>query len=101
MSNAVVSVQRVPARTLAAVRREVRIGEIARAFGPALDEVWAGEVALAVHVGPYDGLARTHDKLHAWQRTSGRAFAGRSWEIYGDWNEDPSKLETTIAYLLR
>jgi hypothetical protein len=27
-------------------------------------------------------------------------LAGRSWEIYGDWSDDPSRLETTAAYLL-
>jgi hypothetical protein len=30
-----------------------------------------------------------------------RHFAGKSWEIYGDWSDDPSKLETTIMYLLK
>ena len=32
---------------------------------------------------------------------SGFAFLILSWEIYGDWSDDPSKLETTVAYLLR
>jgi len=153
MSNVVVSVQGVPARILAAVRREVARGEVARAFKPALDQVWAflrahpglrtdghnifvyhhaaapdlpmqvdfgvevtrafepegevgpaltpgGEVALAVHVGPYAELARTHDAIHAWRAANGRAFASTSWEIYGDWTDDPTKLETTVVYLL-
>jgi hypothetical protein len=30
-----------------------------------------------------------------------RALAPPSWEIYGDWTDDPSKLETTVVYLLR
>ena len=60
----------------------------------------AGEVALAVHVGPYDQLRRTHDAIHAWRAQQGRIFAGTSWEIYGDWSDDPSKLETTVCYLL-
>jgi effector-binding domain-containing protein len=153
MSDLVVSVQRVAARKLAAVRREVAIEDIARAFKPALDKVWAflgahpglhtdghnvflyhhpsardlpvqvdfgvevtrafepadevrpvetpgGEVALVVHRGPYDQLGRAHDAIHAWRANNGRAFAGTSWEIYGDWTDDPSKLETTIVYLL-
>ena len=29
-----------------------------------------------------------------------RTFAGRSWEIYGDPSHDPSKIETTVVYLL-
>src|SRR5215813_6528312 len=36
-----VSVQTVPARMLAAVRRQVRIGHVASAWKPALDQVWA------------------------------------------------------------
>jgi len=27
-----------------------------------------------------------------------RAFAGKSWEIYGDWHEDESLLETEIVF---
>jgi effector-binding domain-containing protein len=61
----------------------------------------AGTVATATHVGPYDRLGQTHDAIHAWAAASHRAFAGTSWEIYGDWNDDPAKLETTIMYLLR
>ena len=69
-------------------------GEVAPAEAP------AGEVATAVHVGPYDQLRRTHDAIHAWRAETDRAFAGTSWEIYGDWSDDPSKLETTVCYLL-
>lgn len=79
--------------------------EVVREFAPA-DEVRpvktpAGEVAAATHVGPYDQLAQTHDAVHAWAAANNRAFAGESWEIYGDWNDDPAKLETTVMYLLR
>jgi len=61
----------------------------------------AGEVAAATHIGPYDRLGQTHDAIHAFAAASNRAFAGKSWEIYGDWNDDPAKLETTVLYLLR
>jgi len=59
-----------------------------------------GEAAVVKHVGPYDGLAHAHGAIHAWAKESGRTFAGTSWEIYGDWNEDPAKLETLVMYLL-
>jgi len=151
---ALVSVQSVQARRLAAVRRRVAIGAVVSAYRPALDLVWqflrsqpglrtdghnvflyhhpakrsapmdvdfgvevtrsfekaggvyatetpAGEAATAVHVGPYDRLKETHDAIHAWAEAHDRQFAGRSWEIYGDWSDDPSKLETTVLYLLR
>jgi len=35
-----------------------------------------------------------------WAAANNETFAGWSWEIYGDWNEDVSKLETRIEYLL-
>jgi len=153
MTPASVSIQIVPARKLAAVRRRVKIGAVATAWWPALDQVWtflrahadlrvdghnvfvyhhpasrdepmdvdfgvevvrafepegevrpaetpAGEIATAVHVGAYDQIRRAHDAIHAWRAQNGRTFAGTSWEIYGDWSEDPAKLETTVCYLL-
>jgi effector-binding domain-containing protein len=153
MTTANVTVQSVPARKLAAVRRRVAIGSVATAWRPALDQVWAflrahaglrtdghnvflyhhpvdrdapmdvhfgvevvrtfepegdvlpvetpaGDVATAVHAGSYAQLKVTHDAIHAWRAREGRNFAGLSWEIYGDWSDDPAKLETTVCYLL-
>jgi effector-binding domain-containing protein len=78
--------------------------EVSRAFEPAGDvvpiETPAGEAAVAVHVGGYDQLGRAHDAIHAWRARESRRFAGTSWEIYGDWSDDPSKIETTVCYLL-
>ena len=149
-----VSVRTVPAIKLAAVRRQVAIGDVGAAWRPALDKVWeflrtqpelhtdghnvflyhhparrdlpmdvdfgvevvrafesagevhatetpAGEAAVAVHAGAYDRMKETHDAIHAWSVANNRPFAGKSWEIYGDWAEDPAKLETTIMYLLK
>jgi effector-binding domain-containing protein len=76
-------------------RRFVQSGEVYATETP------AGEVATAVHVGLYDRLADTHNAIHAWAAANSREFAGTSWEIYGDWNDDPNKLETTVVYLLR
>ena len=79
--------------------------EVTRTFDPAGEvvptETPPGQVAMAVHVGSYDGLHQAHDAIHAWRAREGRAFAGMSWEIYGDWSDDPSKLVTTVCYLLR
>jgi hypothetical protein len=62
-------------------------------------EAPAGEVAMTTH-GGYDQLGAAHDAIHAWRAASGRVFGGWSWEIYGDWSDDPSKLETQVVYLL-
>jgi effector-binding domain-containing protein len=78
--------------------------EVTRSFPSsgevALVETPAGKVASALHVGSYDELKRTHDAIHAWAAANQLSFGGKSWEIYGDWTEDLSKLETRIEYLL-
>jgi effector-binding domain-containing protein len=147
-----VVVETAQVELVAAVRAKVPISGIARAWKPALDQVWAflkengglrpghnlflyhhaehrneamnidfgvqvarpferegnvqcvetpaGEVAKTVHVGPYDQLGNAHNAIHAWCATNNRKIARASWEIYGDWNNDPALLETTIKYLL-
>jgi effector-binding domain-containing protein len=142
----------VQSELIAAVRSTVRLGEVGRAWKPALDQVWdllhanpgivrghnlflyhhparredpmsvdfgvqvaerfepaspvhcvetpAGEVARTVHVGPYDQLHAAHDAIHAWCAAHGRTIGAASWETYGDHNDDPTLLETTITYFL-
>jgi len=149
-----VSVEVVPTRKLAAVSRQVRLGEVGGAWRTALDRVWdylrthpglrtdghnvflyrhpdhrddlmdvdfgvevsrsfessaevhevdtpAGEAAVATHIGAYDRLSETHNAVHAWLAANKRTLAGYSMEIYGDWSDDPSNLETTVIYLLQ
>jgi effector-binding domain-containing protein len=147
-----VVVEAAQAELVAAIRATVPVGNIARAWKPALDRVWAflktdgelrpghnlflyhhaerrnepmnidfgvqvarqfepegdvrcietpaGEVAKTVHIGPYDRLSDAHTALHAWCAAHKRKIARASWEIYGDWNNDPALLETTIKFLL-
>jgi len=64
-------------------------------------ETPAGEVAMTTHVGSYDKLAGAYDAIHSWRAANGRAFGPCSWEIYGDWTDDTTKLETQVVYLLR
>jgi hypothetical protein len=33
-------------------------------------------------------------------RANRHGLAGIDWEIYGDWTDDATKLETTVCYLL-
>ena len=61
----------------------------------------AGLVATTVHVGPYNGLSAAHNAVHAWCSANTKKIGPASWEIYGDWTEDESKLETRIVYLLQ
>jgi effector-binding domain-containing protein len=59
-------------------------------------ELAAGRAAHAVHVGPYGEMDRTYIRLHAWCRAENLRLTGESWEVYGDWTEDASKLETGL-----
>ena len=61
----------------------------------------AGEAASTRHVGPYSSLGEAHDAVVRWCKEHGRARANVSWEVYGDWNEDPAQLETEVFYLLQ
>jgi effector-binding domain-containing protein len=78
--------------------------QVARPFEPVGNvrcvETPSGEVARTVHVGPYDRLSDAHSALHSWCAAHHRKIGKSSWEIYGDWSEDPALLETTIKYLL-
>ena len=148
-----VTLETVSAIPMIASRRSVRIPEIASAWKPALDEVWAflrehpelkpghniflyhhptqpdqpmdidfgveaagpftapggllstatpaGLVATTTLVGPYSGMSAAHNAVHIWCAENGKQIGAASWEIYGDWTEDETKLETKIVYLLR
>jgi effector-binding domain-containing protein len=79
--------------------------EVTRTF-EAADEVYAtetqgGEVAVAVHRGPYNRMNEAHEAIRKWMAANRRASAGHSWEIYGDPTPDPADTETTVAYLLK
>jgi effector-binding domain-containing protein len=60
----------------------------------------AGRVAKTLHVGPYSGLAAASASLAAWCAANDHGLAGQSWEVYGDWDQDESKLETEIYLML-
>jgi effector-binding domain-containing protein len=78
--------------------------QVTRAF-PQSGEVFAtetpaGRVASALHLGPYERMGETHEAIQSWTRANHMTLANKSWEIYGDWTDDPAKLETQIEYLL-
>jgi effector-binding domain-containing protein len=77
-------------------------------FGPLPphDEVVAaetpgGRVATVTHWGPYDELSLAHTAIVRQCVAAGLAIDGRNWEVYGDWTDDPTKLQTDVFYLLR
>jgi hypothetical protein len=71
-------------------------------FGPVKClELCGGGVAHITHVGPYTELRRSYAALEGWCHKQGITLGGQSWEVYGDWQEDQSKLETEIYFRLR
>ncbi len=61
----------------------------------------AGTVARTAHFGPYDQLKQAHEAVREWCKKNGHQIALPFWEVYGDWDDDPSKLRTDVFYLLK
>jgi effector-binding domain-containing protein len=59
-----------------------------------------GPAARALHRGHYDGLHATNLAILDHCRNAGIVLAGPSWEVYGDWHDDPAQLETEVFFLL-
>jgi effector-binding domain-containing protein len=85
---------------------DVEIGvQISRAFEVASStdvrctELPSGRAAHVTHVGPYHQMRSAYDALNAWAAAGGHHLTGPSWEFYGDWTDDVSKLETDIYFL--
>lgn len=60
-----------------------------------------GEVATTTHWGNYATLGAAHDAVVEWCRAHGRQRAEASWEVYGHWTDDESRLRTDVFYLLK
>ena len=60
-----------------------------------------GQAAHAVHLGSYAQLNRTYAALNAWCATQNLSLTGESWEEYGDWTDDQSKLQTGLFLRIR
>jgi effector-binding domain-containing protein len=60
----------------------------------------AGEAAMTVHWGDYASLAEAHIAVGQWCQAHGRQPAGPTWEVYGDWEDDPQRRRTDVYVLL-
>ncbi len=60
----------------------------------------AGRVVMTTHRGSYDGLREAHRAVLDFCAAQRLQLTGTRWEIYGDWREDPSQLETEVYWQL-
>jgi effector-binding domain-containing protein len=61
----------------------------------------AGRAATLTHWGAYDGLAEANRRLLDWCAAQQHQLSGVSWELYGDWSDNPNSLRTDIFFLVR
>jgi effector-binding domain-containing protein len=61
----------------------------------------AGTVATVAHIGSYSLLMQANEAIKEWCDANHHSIAGPSWEIYGHWTDDQTKLRTDVFYLLK
>ena len=84
---------------------DLRIGvRLSRPFAGEGDvqasETPAGDVAHVVYWGRYSEMHPAHQAAQTGAMREGHRLTGVSWEVYGDWADDPAKLRTDIYYQL-
>jgi effector-binding domain-containing protein len=95
-------------RNMTGATVDVEVGfpvEVAPAAGGDVlaGELPPGRVVEAVHVGPYDALSGTYQRIEAWVREHGLELGTQSWEIYeaGPMSDpDPGTWRTRIVWPL-
>jgi effector-binding domain-containing protein len=60
----------------------------------------AGPAVTTAHWGEYTEMAGAYAALARWCSANGRQQTGTSWEVYGDWADDPKERRTDIYLLL-
>ena len=60
----------------------------------------AGPVVTTAHWGEYSEMSGAYAALGRWCAANGRRQTGTSWEVYGDWADDPRQRRTDIYLLL-
>ena len=60
----------------------------------------AGPAVTTAHWGEYSEMAGAYAALGQWCAANGRQQTGTSWEVYGDWADDPRQRRTDIYLLL-
>jgi effector-binding domain-containing protein len=59
-----------------------------------------GEAATVAHFGEYSEMDGAYGALTQWCADNDRSRTGVSWEVYGDWDDDPARRRTDLYFLL-
>jgi effector-binding domain-containing protein len=60
----------------------------------------AGTAVTTLYTGSYHLIGQAHNAVQNWAKEQHQPLTGLSWEVYGDWHEDPNQLTTDIFYLV-
>ena len=63
-------------------------------------ETPSGVAAHAIHWGEYGELPGVHRELVCWCSDRSLVRTGDNWEVYGDWDDDPTKRRTDVYHLI-
>lgn len=125
-----VNLERVQPRQLAAIRATAAQSRLGGAIIAELDKIWpflraqgartghnvviyyggepqalqiavGVEVATVAHFGDYADMGGAYQALDQWCAGNERTRTGVSWEVYGDWEDDPARRRTDIFFLLQ
>jgi effector-binding domain-containing protein len=61
----------------------------------------SGRAAHTIHIGDYSGLGGAHEAVARWCRAHDHTPSGTRWEVYGDWDPDPTRVQTDLYWLLQ
>jgi hypothetical protein len=59
-------------------------------------ETPSGEVVTTTHWGEYSEVSGAYAALDRWRAETGRRFQAPSWEVYGDWSDDPATRQMDV-----
>jgi effector-binding domain-containing protein len=59
-----------------------------------------GTAISAAHFGEYSECGGAYAALEQWLKVNGRRSAGTSWEVYGDWSDDPQQRRMDVYFFL-
>ena len=75
-------------------------GDFIDAGGVRHSQTPAGPAVTTTHWGEYSEMAGAYAAVARWCAAKGRQQTGTSWEVYGDWADDPQQRRTDIYLLL-